>query len=138
MGDGDRSLPEENILEILNRVIGIAKCRNIGIMSPAYWKYCRHSACHWIVNFALKLAMLSEPSRKWRIISSQSHSTVWDGRQTLFDFNFQAMGIDAEECYEIAMEENKELLPGKMLRVYYAESIASEIKKDADKKLMVR
>jgi len=28
---------------------------------PRYWQYVRHGACHWIVNFALRLAMLAEP-----------------------------------------------------------------------------
>ena len=39
----------------------------------------KHAACHWLVNFALELAQLVEPDRKWRIITSDKHSTVWDG-----------------------------------------------------------
>jgi hypothetical protein len=86
---------------------------------PAFWRYVKHSACHWLVNFNLRLAMLTEPNRPWRIITSQDHSTVWDGDQTLFDFNFQAFGIEPDECFEFAFD--RELKPGKYLRVYFAE-----------------
>lgn len=85
---------------------------------PRYWAYAKHAACHWIVNFSLRLAMLSEPRRSWRIITSQDHSTVWDGERTLFDINFQAMKIPAEECFEAANE--RELKVGKYLRTYHA------------------
>jgi hypothetical protein len=47
----------------------------------------KHAACHWLVNFALRLAILAEPARPWQIVSSQAHSTVWDGQSTLFDCN---------------------------------------------------
>jgi hypothetical protein len=86
---------------------------------PSFWKYTKHAACHWIVNFALELAQVVEPKRVWRIISSDGHSTVWDGSTTLFDFNFQAMGIDADKCFQLACE--KEQAPGKHIRLYYAE-----------------
>jgi len=86
---------------------------------PRYWKYVKHAACHWLVNFALRLAMQAEPSRSWRIITSDKHSTVWDGKQTLFEFNFQAFGITPQECYDLAYQ--RELPPGKLLRVYKAQ-----------------
>jgi hypothetical protein len=54
---------------------------------PGFWAYVKYSACHWIVNFALRLAMLAEPTRVWRIVTSEKHSTVWDGKDTLFEFN---------------------------------------------------
>jgi hypothetical protein len=57
--------------------------------------YVKHAACHWLVNFALELAQHVEPNRAWRIITSQEHSTVWDGKDTLFDFNFLALGVTA-------------------------------------------
>src|ERR1700730_5790176 len=60
---------------------------------PRFWYYTKHAACHWLVNFTLKLAMLVMPHKQWRIITSDEHSTVWDGVDTLFDFNWQAMGI---------------------------------------------
>jgi hypothetical protein len=82
---------------------------------PAFWRYVKHAACHWLVNFSLRLAMLVEPEKPWRIITSEKHSTVWDGGDTVFDFNFQAFGIDPNECFEAAFE--KELKPGKYLRV---------------------
>lgn len=87
---------------------------------PRYWKYVKHAACHWIVNFSLRLATLAEPDREWRIVSSQEHSTVWDGDKTLFDFNFQAMGISAAECWKAAIKENIILKPGKYRKTYLA------------------
>jgi hypothetical protein len=86
---------------------------------PAFWAYTKHAACHWLTNFSLRLAQLVEPKRQWRIITSQKHSTVWDGDSFLFDFNFQALGISPQECFETAYE--KELQVGKRLRVYLAE-----------------
>jgi hypothetical protein len=88
---------------------------------PAFWQYVKHAACHWLVNFNLRLAMLVEPEKPWRIITSEKHSTVWDGGDTLFEFNFQAFGIDPNKCFETSFE--KELKPGKYLRVYLAESV---------------
>lgn len=86
---------------------------------PAFWDYVRHSACHWVVNFNLELAKLVEPKKQWRIVTSQGHSTVWDGENTLFDMNFCALGIEPNEAFKIA---NKKQLPiGKKLTVYYAE-----------------
>jgi hypothetical protein len=80
---------------------------------PRYWKYVKHGACHWIVNFCLRLASLAEPSKKWRILTSDEHSTVWDGQKTLFEFNYLALGISAEECF--AKANDRELLPGEYL-----------------------
>ena len=28
---------------------------------PRYWAYVKHAACHWLANFALRLATLAEP-----------------------------------------------------------------------------
>ena len=85
---------------------------------PAFWNYTKHSACHWLVNFNLRLAMLVMPDRAWRIITSAKHSTVWDGDELIFDFNFQAFGVDPNECFDLAFHE--ELPPGKYKRVYWA------------------
>jgi hypothetical protein len=86
--------------------------------TPAYWQYTKHAACHWLVNFTLRLAQLVEPRRRWRIITSREHSTVWDGEKLLFDFNFQAMGISPLECFERA--HKRELKLGEFLIVHQA------------------
>ena len=91
---------------------------------PAFRKYTKHAACHWLVNFTLRLAMLVEPDQKWRIITSQKHSTVWNGDDTLFDFNFRAFGIEPNECFQLA--NVKELRPGKYMRVYFAAHYTEE------------
>jgi hypothetical protein len=86
---------------------------------PAFWKYVKHAACHWLVNFSLRLATLAAPERTWRIVTSKEHSTVWDGECALFDFNLQAIGVDPNECFELAYK--KVLKPGKYLKVHFAE-----------------
>ncbi len=30
---------------------------------PRFWRYVKHGACHWLVNFALRLATLTDPAR---------------------------------------------------------------------------
>jgi hypothetical protein len=89
---------------------------------PRYRKYVKHGACHWIVNFCLRLAGLAEPSKQWRILTSDEHSTVWDGQKTLFEFNYLALGISAEECFARANEE--ELLPGEYMVCHFDETQA--------------
>jgi hypothetical protein len=69
---------------------------------PRFWSYVKHGACHALVNFNLRLAHLVEPSRPWRIVTSDEHSTVWDGETTLWDFNFLALGTAPRECLELA------------------------------------
>lgn len=86
---------------------------------PAYWRYVKHAACHWLVNFALRLAMLVEPDRPWRIITTPKHSTVWDGDRLLLDLNFQAMGVSPRECFLLGY--GRELAPGAILQVSYAD-----------------
>lgn len=85
---------------------------------PGFWSYGKHGACHWLVNFNLCLAKLVKPKKLWRIITSNEHSTVWDGGDTLFDFNFQAFGVAPNECFDLAFDE--ELKPGKFMQVNFA------------------
>ena len=88
---------------------------------PRYWRYVKQSACHWLVNFNLRLARLVEPGRAWRILTSDEHSTVWDGDQTLFEFNYLAFGIPPDECFRLA--NGKELKPGREKWVHLAERL---------------
>src|SRR6266446_987747 len=69
---------------------------------PAYWQYVKHSACHWLVNFNLEMAKCVMPDEEWRILTSDEHSTVWNGNDLLFDFNFLALGVEPEECFALA------------------------------------
>ena len=88
---------------------------------PGYWAYVKHAACHWLVNFNLALAKLVDPERPWRIITSVKHSSVWDGDKMLFDFNFLALGVPADEAFEMAY---KRVLPvGTYLEVGYATKV---------------
>lgn len=101
---------------------------------PEYFNWVKHSACHWLVNFNLKLAQLTEPKGQWRIITSQEHSTVWDGKITLFDFNFSALRIDPNEAFHIANKENIQLKIGELMKVYFAKPywIECNMKKPKD------
>ncbi|SRR6266496_301714 len=93
---------------------------------PEYWKYVKHAACYWLVNFNLKLAMLTEPQRNWRIVTGDGHATVWDGEETLFDMNFLSLQVPPNEAWELANKNGRKLIPGKLLRVYYAEWVKLE------------
>ena len=86
---------------------------------PRFWSYVKHGACHWLVNFALRLAMLAEPRRPWRILTSDEHSTVWDGKETLFDLNFSALAVSPDEGYALASTNGRELPIGKYLKEVY-------------------
>lgn len=97
---------------------------------PRYWRYVKHSACHWLVNFALRLAMLAEPTRIWRIVTcnghvADGHSAVWDGRNTLFDLQFFALGVPITKCCEM-LKGGTQLKPGQYLKVYLAQHYTSE------------
>ena len=92
---------------------------------PAYWAYVKHGACHWLCNFWLVTAEHVLPDRPWRIVTSDRHSTVWDGAETLFDFNFQAFGIDPDECF--VMANDKELPVGKHRKTYVAQHWRREL-----------
>ena len=94
---------------------------------PAFWQYTKHAACHWLVNFTLRLAERVEPQHEWQIITSDEHSTVWDGKDLLFDFNFQAMGILPAECYRLARE--LELPPGEFIEVHWADHYATAVRR---------
>jgi len=88
---------------------------------PEFWKYVKHAACHWLVNFNLKLAEAVAPEVEWRILSSDKHSTVFDGVDTLFDMNFLALRVSPQESYELATcRGSVELKPGKEKKVYMA------------------
>ena len=84
----------------------------------AYMRYVKHGACHWLVNFTLRLAVLVEPNREWCIITSDQHSTVWDGHETLFEFNWQAFGVPADVCFRSAHDEV--LRPGEIMEIGFA------------------
>jgi hypothetical protein len=94
---------------------------------PRFWRYVKHAACHWLVNFNLRLARLAVPRRQWRIVTSQKHSTVWDGGRTLFDMNFLALGVPSDEAFELA-DRGRRLPPGKELRVYPAAHFSEDLR----------
>jgi hypothetical protein len=48
-------------------------------------------------------------------VTSDRHSTVWVGEQTLFDFNFTALGFDPEDAWDLAITDGYVLEPGAFL-----------------------
>ena len=71
---------------------------------PAFWQYLTHGSCHWMANLSLFVAQIAEPKRTWRIITSELHSTVWDGAETLWDPQFQALGVTATDAWDRAAD----------------------------------
>jgi hypothetical protein len=82
---------------------------------PRFRMYIKHSAASWLVNFNLRLAMLTLPSHEWRIIVSDSYCTVWNGHNLLFDLDWYGTGTPAKQCFAVAYEE--ELAPGEYMEV---------------------
>lgn len=79
---------------------------------PHFWEYTCHAACHWVAPLHLWVAQQAEPDRQWRLVSSNAHSTIWDGKETLFDGNFLALGISPEETWELAARQaDSEIYP---------------------------
>lgn len=77
-----------------------------------FWWYAKYQACHSIANFGLRHAKWSEPTKTWKIVTSPMHSTVWDGKGTLFDFNYQTFGVTPQECWGNARHNRVVLMPG--------------------------
>ena len=79
---------------------------------PSFWSFVCHGSCHWLANLSLFVAQQVEPNRPWRIVTSGTHTTVWDGEETLFDANFVALGITPDQTWELAAgQEDSEFLP---------------------------
>jgi hypothetical protein len=95
---------------------------------PRYWRYTQFGSCHWLGNFNLRLATLAEPERPWRIIRSDKHSTVWDGEKMLFEFNFLALEVPAQECFDLAFQNGTVLAPGKFRRTYRLRHFSEDLR----------
>jgi len=72
---------------------------------PAFFDFVCLGACHWLAHLNLFVTRAVAPNRAWRIVSSDDHSTVWDGNCLLFDLNFLALGITPHECLAMARGE---------------------------------
>ncbi len=86
-------------------------CGHVG-RRPEYWLWVCHSACHFLVDLNLFVAVQSFPGFEWRIVSrtgggeQNSHSTVWNGDESdplLFDMNFSALKVPAKQTWETAI-----------------------------------
>jgi hypothetical protein len=95
---------------------------------PAYFRYVKHRACHWLCNFNLRLATLVAPKRSWRVVTSTVHSTVWDGAQTLFDLNSLALGVPAPVAWERASKNGRQLPAGENMKLYLAKNYKDELR----------
>src|SRR5262249_52500724 len=96
---------------------------------PRFWHYVKHAACHWLVNDTVRLAERAEPRVEWRIVTSENHSTVWDGGEVLFDMNFLALGVPPEKAWQLASEGGKVLPVGKERRCYLVEHYSHEVRR---------
>lgn len=79
---------------------------------PAYWSYIKCGACHWLVNHNLELIQRACPKYSWRIITSNRHSTVFNGEDLLFDLNYFAIRIPPKKAYRLARTNGIVLPPG--------------------------
>ncbi len=72
---------------------------------PDFWKYVCHGACHWTGPINIMAAMKAEPKKSWKLITSDRHTTVWDGEHTLFDPSYLAMRIPVADAWEYAAKQ---------------------------------
>jgi hypothetical protein len=74
------------------------------------------------------LAKAVKPASEWRILTSELHSTVYNGQGMLFDLNFCAFRIPPQQAYRLARDagKGKILKPGEHLTVHYAQLFSDE------------
>ena len=72
---------------------------------PHFHDFICSGACHWLASLSLWAAYTADPWRDWRIVSSELHSTVWDGDKTIFDTNFIGLEVPVEECWAMAGQQ---------------------------------
>nr|QBK92987.1 MAG: hypothetical protein LCPAC403_01210 [Pithovirus LCPAC403] len=77
-----------------------------GSTHPRYWDYVCHGACHFMVELYYWIIIQVLPEHDWQIIHSNSHSTVWNGKDLIYDPAFQALHITAGECFNMAYEDD--------------------------------
>lgn len=97
---------------------------------PAFWRYVKFGACHWLVNAALRLAMLTLPERDWRVVTSDKHSTVWDSKHTLFDLQYQALSVSPAECWQAARRKGTVMNPGVYRPTFRLEFWHTELRRE--------
>ena len=87
---------------------------------PKYWDWVCHGACHWVNNVGMLVASFALPKYDWRIVQSDLHTTVWDGKDTLFDLNFLALGVSPEDAWELAAEQPDSIIqPINLVPLHY-------------------
>jgi hypothetical protein len=85
-----------------------------------YRKLVKNLACFFLVNCNLRLATLVLPGRKWRIVLSRFHSTVYDGHDLLFDLTGLALYGDPDLAWEYAFGMGRQLPVGAYFPVKFA------------------
>jgi hypothetical protein len=81
---------------------------------PEYARFVCHGACHWLVDLSLFVATEAFPKTPWRIVTSEEHSSVWNGNcelPVLYDPNFLALGVEPREAMRLASTRGRVLLP---------------------------
>ena len=77
-----------------------------GETHPKYWDYVCSRACHFMIKLYHWVIVQALPEHDWQIISSDSHSTIWNGKDLIYDPAFQALQISAGKCFDLAFEIN--------------------------------
>eukprot|EP01052_Picozoa_sp_SAG31_P023244 SAG31_NODE_1904_length_6952_cov_15.030498_1_plen_103_part_00 len=69
------------------------------VENPEWMNFVCDMACHRLALLHHFVVATLEPEVPWRIISTDGHSTVYDGARRIFDPNFEARGIPAVEAW---------------------------------------
>lgn len=72
--------------------------------NPEFFDWVCWGASHVLIKLHFYVAIQSEPDINWQIIKNHEYTTIWDGKQTIFDPYFLALDtIPAKRCYENAI-----------------------------------
>ena len=77
-----------------------------GETCPKFWDFVCHGACHYMVELHLWVITQVKPEHDWRIIQSDLHATIWNGKDLIYDPRFEAMKISINECFNMAYHCN--------------------------------
>lgn len=72
---------------------------------PEYFDYVVLQASPWLVKLNLYVALIAEPGQ-WQMVHNNAHSIVWDTEDVIFDPIGLALGMTADECYNMAFNIN--------------------------------
>ena len=81
------------------------RCDLVG-RQPKWHDYVIHGGSHYMAPVNLEVITRLEPGEDWCLLKSWAHSACWNRRRNLlFDPQFNAIGIPAQDAFDLATGE---------------------------------